>query len=104
MLLAIVLGARAASSAVSADAPTSHADFFWEEYAPAPNSAVHFHGTGSSDTNGVTPTAYHWDFGDGGTATGADPAHSFAHDGSFDVTLTVDFSDDTTGSSTQTLT
>jgi PKD repeat protein len=47
-----------------------------------------FDGTGSSDPDGSVGS-YAWDFGDGGTATGATPGHDFATSGTRDVTLTV---------------
>lgn len=37
----------------------------------------------------VGATAWHWDFGDGQTATGQNPAHAYASDGSYTVSLTV---------------
>lgn len=49
---------------------------------------VDFNGAGSSDPDGSI-VSYAWDFGDGGTATGATPAHTYAVDGTFTVTLTV---------------
>ncbi len=45
----------------------------------------------------ITYTSYQWEFGDGGTATGQNPSHTYADEGSYDVTLTV--SDGTTTSS-----
>jgi PKD repeat protein len=48
-----------------------------------------FDATGSSDSDG-TVDSYVWDFGDGGSDTGAVPAdHTFAAEGSYQVTLTV---------------
>jgi PKD repeat protein len=48
-----------------------------------------FDATGSSDSDG-TVASYAWDFGDGGSDTGAVPAdHTFAAAGSYQVTLTV---------------
>lgn len=43
----------------------------------------------SPDANGVPALAYSWDFGDGVTATGTNPAHTYTHAGSFRVQLTV---------------
>ena len=42
--------------------------------------------------------SYAWDFGDGGTATGATPNHDFVTSGTRDVTLTVTDDEGTTGS------
>ncbi|GAA1522659.1 PKD domain-containing protein [Nocardioides humi] len=47
-----------------------------------------FDGRGSSDPDG-TVTSYAWSFGDGGTATGAQPGHVYAGPGTYSVTLTV---------------
>jgi PKD repeat protein len=52
------------------------------------NVAVQFDGTGSSDPDG-TIASYAWDFGDGGTGTGASPTHTYATAGNFTVTLIV---------------
>ena len=57
-------------------------------YAGSPGQAVQFDGTGSSDPDG-TIVAYDWDFGDGNTATGATPSHTYAAAGNYTVTLTV---------------
>jgi hypothetical protein len=58
---------------------------------PAPTQ---FDGSGSSSPGGKI-VLYEWDFGDGGTATGAMPEHQFQNLGDFTVTLTV--TDDTHG-------
>ena len=50
--------------------------------------AIDFDGSGSTDPDG-TIVAYDWDFGDGNTGTGVNPAYTYAGDGVFDVTLTV---------------
>lgn len=47
-----------------------------------------FDASASSDTDG-TIDAYAWTFGDGGTATGSTPSHTFAPGGPYTVTLTV---------------
>ena len=50
---------------------------------------VQFNGAGSTDPNGDTLT-YKWDFKDGTPqSTAANPSHSFASAGTYDVTLTV---------------
>ena len=61
------------------------------------SAACDFDGTGSSDPDGNV-ASYAWDFGDGGTATGATPNHDFVTSGTRDVTLTVTDDEDTTGS------
>ncbi|WP_157614270.1 malectin domain-containing carbohydrate-binding protein, partial [Pseudotamlana agarivorans] len=40
------------------------------------------------DDSGIV--AYHWDFGDGNTATTADPVHTFVSEGIYTVTLTIE--------------
>ena len=58
-------------------------------------------GTASSDPDGSI-LSYAWDFGDGGTATGATPAvHTYATAGSKSVTLTVTDNKGAVNSSTQ---
>lgn len=49
---------------------------------------VEFDGRASSDPDG-TVQSYTWDFGDGGTASGALATHMFASPGDYTVTLTV---------------
>lgn len=57
---------------------------------PAPLS-VQFTGSNSLDLDlGPQPLTYHWDFGDGATATVADPQHVYANRGRYDARLTVD--------------
>ncbi|WP_109505942.1 PKD domain-containing protein [Nocardioides speluncae] len=61
------------------------ADFSWTRSA----TTVSFDGSGSSDPDG-TIASYSWDFGDGSPAgSGATPDHTYAADGTYDVTLTV---------------
>jgi hypothetical protein len=62
---------------------------------PAPVVAVVPHGGAAEfsveavDPNG-DPLTYLWDFGDGSTGTGTNPAHAYAEPGEFVVTVTVD--------------
>lgn len=56
--------------------------------------------SGSSDVDGDT-LSYLWDFGGGNTATGLSVSHTFADNGTFNVTLTV--SDGNGGSSSDTV-
>ena len=60
-----------------------------------------FDSSDSVDSDG-TIASYAWDFGDGSTATEADPPHSYAAAGSYDVELTV--TDDDGASDTVTTT
>ena len=50
---------------------------------------VQFDGALSTDADGDSITQYNWNFGDGATATGVNPTHSFTSPGSYTVTLTV---------------
>lgn len=56
---------------------------------PATEGASMTFAAASSDPDGDA-LSYAWDFGDGGTATGVSPSHTWADDGSFTVGLTVD--------------
>lgn len=58
---------------------------------------VSFSGEGSTATNS-TISAYHWDFGDGSSATGMVSSHIFSTPGTFSTTLTVTSSDGLTDS------
>jgi len=51
-------------------------------------TSVAFDGSGSIDLEGGALT-YAWTFGDGGTATGVSPTHTYSDNGVFTVTLTV---------------
>ncbi|WP_079127307.1 PQQ-dependent sugar dehydrogenase [Streptomyces sp. TP-A0874] len=53
---------------------------------------VHFTSAGSSDADG-DPLTYSWDFGDGGTASEADPTHTYQENGTYTATVTA--TDDT---------
>jgi hypothetical protein len=50
--------------------------------------SVSFDGTASGDPDG-TVSGYMWDFGDSTSDTGASPAHTYAAEGNYFVTLTV---------------
>ena len=47
-----------------------------------------FVGSGSNDSDG-TISSYAWDFGDGNGSSAVDPSHSYAADGTYNVSLTV---------------
>lgn len=42
-----------------------------------------------TSTDDGSITGHHWDFGDGNQSTAADPSHTYANPGGYDVTLTV---------------
>jgi PKD repeat protein len=58
---------------------------------------------GSSDADGSV-TGWSWDFGDGHGSTARHPDHTYAAEGTYDVTLTVTDDDAASGSVTKTLT
>ena len=57
-------------------------------YAGTAGSAIAFSAAGSSDPDGAV-ASYGWTFGDGATATTANPSHTYAAAGSYIATLTV---------------
>jgi PKD repeat protein len=50
--------------------------------------AISFSSAGSNDPDG-TIESYHWDFGDGGTSTAANPSYTYSDPGTYTVELTV---------------
>lgn len=77
-------------------------------FTATPNSgaaplAVAFNAAASADPDGAI-TAYSWTFGDGGTATGVAPSHSYAAAGTYTAVLTVTDNRGATGSRTGTIT
>jgi len=72
------------------------ADFTYSPSAPAVGDAISFNGAASSDPDG-TLVGFLWDFGDGTTASGVAPIHSFASSGSKTVALTVTDNEGATG-------
>jgi len=65
--------------------------------------AASFDGSGSHDPDGSI-TGYAWSFGDGGTATGATPTHTYLAAGTYSVTLTVTDNSGATGTVTHPVT
>jgi PKD repeat protein len=61
--------------------------------------AVAFNGSTSSDPDGSI-VGFAWTFGDGGTAIGATPNHTYATPGSYTAQLTVTDNSDATGTAT----
>ncbi|HEU4725156.1 MAG TPA: putative Ig domain-containing protein [Candidatus Eisenbacteria bacterium] len=57
-------------------------------YSGVAGFPVAFNGSASSDPDGDALT-YAWDFGDGGSATGATPSHTYTVGGQYSVILTV---------------
>ena len=64
------------------------ASFTHSPTSPVAGVSVDFNATASSDPDGSI-VSYSWDFGDGGTASGAVVTHAFATNGAYSVTLTV---------------
>jgi PKD repeat protein len=81
------VGTVTQSVTIGIDSPT--ADFSFSPTAPTAGSFVNFNGGASQAVAGRTISTYTWNFGDGGTATGATPTHAFAAGGTYNVTLTV---------------
>jgi PKD repeat protein len=60
------------------------ADFTWQPVEPRAGQAVSF-----SDASLGAISSRQWSFGDGGTATGQSPSHTYAAPGTYTVSLTV---------------
>ena len=72
-------------------------------YSGTQGVPVSFNGSGSSDPDG-DPLTYAWSFGDGATAAGVTPSHTYTSGGVFTVTLTVNDGKGGTASDTTTAT
>jgi PKD repeat protein len=68
-------------------------------YAGSVGNAISFSGSTSSDPDGSIAT-YQWNFGDGATATGMVPTHTYAAANNYTVTLTVTDNGGLTGTAT----
>jgi PKD repeat protein len=82
------------------DAPTADAG---PDQTVNEGDTVQFDGSASSDVEDAD-LEYEWDFGDGNTATGASPTHTYATVGLFTVTLTVRDSEGATSTDRLTVT
>ena len=65
--------------------PTANAN---GPYSGTVGQAVSFSSAGSTDPGGSI-ASYAWTFGDGGTSSAANPSHSYANAGTYNVSLTV---------------
>jgi hypothetical protein len=82
ILLAVALGVETAAANL---APTASAG---GPYTSSPGNAIYLDASASSDPDGDA-LSYHWDFGDGVTASGPQVAHTFAGSGVYQVKLRV---------------
>jgi prenyltransferase beta subunit len=64
------------------------ADFSFTPQTVITGVSVHFNASASHDQDSDGPS-YNWTFGDGSSAHGVSPAHTYAHVGNFTVTLTI---------------
>ena len=71
-------------------------------YAGAPGATFQF--TNNATDSDGSIVSYDWDFGDGATATGATPSHTFSTAGTFTVTLLVTDDGGETAKATKTVT
>jgi PKD repeat protein len=86
---------------VNAVAPTVNAG---GPYSAAPGAAVSFSGSATApNATDLTNATYKWTFGDGSTATGQNPSHTYATAGSYNVTLTVTETNGQSGTATATV-
>ncbi len=94
-----------ATVAINATAANPTASFTKSTASGIAPQPVSFNGSGSSDPNpGGSIASYAWTFGDGGTATGATPSHTYTTTGTFTVGLTVTSNYGKTHSTSQTVT
>jgi PKD repeat protein len=97
-LLAAVFGGQTLDLSASATAQIEYVPAFLAPTTP-PNPVVAFTATNVSgpaplsvvftDQSTGDPIAWVWDFGDGATSNEQHPVHTYATDGTYDVTLTV---------------
>ncbi len=87
---------------LSSTRSTPTAAYTYTPSAPQTGQAVSFNGSSSTDT-GATITGYAWSFGDGATATGVSPSHTYTASGNYTVKLTITDSTGNTSSVTHTV-
>jgi len=80
-----------------------HAAFTFSPGSPTVGDTVTFDASGSSDSDGSI-VSYSWDFGDGGSCSGAVVTHAFTASIAYDVTLTVTDDDGASDSVTHSVT
>jgi PKD repeat protein len=82
------------------------ASFITSPASPQVGQSATFNANGSSAAQGRTIASYSWNFGDGGTATGATASHSYTTAGTYNVGLVVvdDVGQRATASNTVTVT
>lgn len=78
------------------------ASFSYSPTSPLTNESISFDASSSTDGNGVI-TSYEWHFGDGSTASGRTPTHSYSYDGEFTVYLEVHDDNGASNSTTRTV-
>ena len=89
--------------AVTVTAPPQNADPMAAFTSTTDGLDASFDGSGSTDSDG-TIASYAWEFGDGETATGAMPSHTYASADTYQVKLTVTDNDGATNSVTKPVT
>jgi PKD repeat protein len=72
---------------VTINSPPTSA-FVYNPASPSAGETVHFNASSSRDLDG-DQLSYLWTFGEGSSATGMTPIHSYSQSGNFTVTLTV---------------
>ena len=85
---------------VTATNQTPTASFIWAALDGSNPTNMSFDASASSDVDGQI-ASYAWDFGDGTTASGIGPVHSYAASGTYPVTVTVTDDRGLTGSQCQ---
>ncbi len=77
-------GSSSADRTVTVGASALTASFTFSPSLPAPGQSVQF-----TDSSVGNPASWQWSFGDGGTSTAQNPAHTFPTEGTRTVALTV---------------